>query len=260
MNNNSQQLVLKDFHGVPEITETAYELRRHALRLAQAIRNVETSDQQVAAIDALRALKEIRTGMEQTRKSVKAPVLALGKKIDNLASGFMTDVESQYGRLSGLINHYQRKQLAKQHEETTKIEQQQATAAQLREQAEKARAAGDLARATYLEQEALDAEMNAELAVVSAGDKPKGLVVKQSINFQVIDPIVFCQAYPQFWKWNEENEHLKLDRLSVREELNKENGLFRRTRFPEELSQTEDQRLVQPAGLRVFEETKSHLR
>jgi hypothetical protein len=211
--------------------------------------------------------------MEATRKAVKAPVLDLGRKIDNTANDFMEECDREEGRLSGLINHFQRKQLEEKRLEDEKLEQQAKHAQELERQAQelrhkavfeqdKLRAAAMVKEADELEGRALDAKLTAEVAVIPEPAKAKGLVVRNRINFQVLDAIVFCQGYPQFWKWHKETETLKLDRMGILDELNKENGkgLFHLTRFPEELSQTDDPRLVQPAGLRVYEETKAHLR
>ncbi len=263
-------LVLKSFSGVPEITPGAYELKRAALDAAKPVHRVETPEQQLVAVDALKHLKDVRSGMEQSRKAVKAPVLDLGRKIDDMAHKFIAEVDKQYGRIQGLINHYQKKQAREAAERQQELEQGQVTAAQLREKVVALRVMADAAHDTdkknlmdeadRLGAQALDLEMTAEVAVIPSIDKPRGLVVRNRINFQVTDAVVFVQAYPQFWKWHEDNETLKLDRLSVLDELNKENGLFRVTRFPEELATGEDRRLVRPAGLRVYEETKAHLR
>jgi hypothetical protein len=264
-------LVLKDFAGEIEITQGAFEWKRKALELARPIAKVETPAQQLQAVAALTELKGLRQGMEQTRKSVKSPVLALGKKIDAAAENFIADVDKQYMRLSGMVSHYQKKQAELRNKEADKIEAEQRDARALRESGAELRSramqstnkeAYDklVGEALKLEAKAFDLEMNAEVAIVPGIEKPKGLVVRNRITFQVLDAIVFCQAYPQFWKWHADTETLKLDRMRLLDELNKENGLFRMTRFPEELSKSEDRRLVQPAGLRVYEETKSHIR
>jgi hypothetical protein len=253
-------LVLKDFGGVIEVTPHATELKHNALALAGAVRTVTTPEEQLQAVKALSELKVVRSGIEQTRKAVKAPVLELGRRIDRVAANFVDEIERQYGRLSGLINHYQKKLLRDKAEKEKSIEKQSGYATELRRKAATCRAAGDDKAAEEFERQAFDLEMAAEVAVVPTMDKPKGLVVRQKINFQVLDAIVFCQAYPQFWKWHEDNETLKLDRMRVLDELNREGGgLFHRTRFPEELPGS-DGELVQPAGLRVYEETKAHVR
>ena len=269
-------LVLKDFNGVIEITPGAHELKRKALALARAITFVKTPEQQANAIAALRELKEVRNGIEATRKAVKAPVLAFEREIDSKAKTFVAEVDKDYGRISGLINHYQKTQLREKAERERELEQGQSEGEKLREQAEAIRvkiAQGGLHEeaiwnltkdAAELEARATDLIMSSEFAVVPTVDKPKVLAVRRRIDFQVLDPIVFCQAYPQFWKVTANGDHdkecLTVDRMRVLDELNKENGLFRMTRFPEELSKTDDPRLVCPAGLRVFEDVKAHIR
>jgi len=273
MQQDSAPLVLRGFQGKIEITPDAWEIKRQALEAAKPIRQVTTAEEQSVAVEALRQLKAIRTGMEATRKSVKAPVLELGKQIDATAAGFLEDVTKQEGRLQGMINHFQRKQLEAKREEEERLTNEAKHATELELKAGELRhrsvfetdpktKAELLRQANELDMQALDKKLTAEVVggSVLAIDRPKGLVVRSRITFEVIDPIVFCQAYPQFWKWHKDTESLKLDRMRVLDELNKDNGLFRRTRFPEELSTTDDERLVQPAGLRAYEETKAHVR
>jgi hypothetical protein len=258
---------------VPEITRDAHTLRDDALNAARVVARVEDDQQQATAVAALKLLKEIRSGMETSRKAVKAPVLALGRKIDEIAANFMEQCNRQEGRLQGMINHYQRKQLEQKREQDVDAVNQAKRADEMEVEAQQARHAAVfetdpikkaelLRKADVLESDALNAKMTGELMVIDDPSKPKGLVVRNRINFQVINPIVFVQGYPQFWKWNEEHESLKLDRQRILDELNKVNGdgLFHQTKFPEELSASEDRRLVRPPGLRVYEETKAHVR
>lgn len=254
-------IVLKNFGGVPEITADAFTLKREAIDAARPIARVENPEQQLAAVAALQKLKDVRGGMESTRKTVKAPVLALGRKIDEIAHGFIADVDRQYMRLTGMISHYQKKLLREKAAEQDKIESQETRATQLRAHVARLRLQGQHEQADKAEAEAFDLEMNTELAVAPGAPRPRGLVVKNRITFQVLDAIVFCQAWPDYWKWHADTETLKLDRMKILDELNREGGGgFHRTRFPEELAQGDDRRLVQPAGLRVYEETKTHIR
>src|SRR6266478_1687544 len=270
-------LVLREFSGSIEVTESAKELKSKALTAAKPIKKVETVNEQQVAVEALRDLKAIRTGIESARKSVKAPVLELGRKIDALASDFLQECYREEMRLQGLVNHYQRKQLQISRAEEAQITQRAKQADELNLEAQELRhnsvfepdldsKRAMLKRAEEIEAQALDAKLTAETIEVPEVAKPKGLVVRQRINFQVIDALVFTQAWPQFWKvsanGDHQNERLVVDRQKVLDELNAPNrdGVFHKTRFPEELSQTEDQALVQPAGLRGYDETKSHVR
>lgn len=270
---SEQPIVLRNFSGVPEITHDAHALRASALKAAATVARVETEQQQATAVEALRLLKELRNGMELSRKAVKAPVLALGRKIDEIAADFLEQSNKQEGRLQGLINHYQRKQLEQKREQDNELANQakhaqemEVKAGELRHQSvfetDPAKKAEMLKQASELDAKALDVKMSHELTVYEDPNKPKGLVVRNRINFQVTNPIVFCQGYPQFWKWHEDTEALKLDRQRILDELNRPDGkgIFHLTKFPEELSASEDRRLVRPPGLRVYEETKTHVR
>lgn len=269
MSDTSSFLILKNFGGGIEVAPSAVELKERALGLSKPILKVETEEEQSVAILALRELKSIRTGIEATRKSVKAPVLELGKKIDTVATDFIHDAEKEEFRLQGLINHYQRRELEKQRAEQERIRQTQIAAQRLeyeakrkREEAEKANDPALKEEAEKLEEQALDKTMSAELSPAVVAPRPRGLVVQQRLNFQILDAVVFAQAYPQFWTWHEETETLKLKRREILEELNRADGqgFFHATPFPEELPDKKDSRIVKPAGMRVFEETKSHIR
>jgi hypothetical protein len=256
----SELLVVKNFGGVPEVLPSAFELRDEALKLASGIRKVTSEDEQVSAVKALRALKSIRTGMEQTRKAVKSPVLDLGKRIDAIAYEFLTDCDKQEGRLQGLVNHFQRQQLEAQRKEQERLRREADEAERLRKLAEQE---SDPKKKSELESKAFDKDMEQEVAQVPAVAKPKGLVVRERVNFKITDAIVFCQGYPQFFKWHAENEYLKLDRMAVLDELNREDGkgIFRRSHFAEELSaDVAKPELVRPPGMEVFAETKAHVR
>lgn len=263
-------LVLKNFSGLPEIIPSFWEAKRFALDAAAKITSVTSESELHIAVDALRALRELSKGMENGRKFAKAPILELGKKIDSTASVALVGVEKAENLITGLINHFQRKQFEAQRAEEERSRREQAEAQRLvdeakrkREEAERVNSEALKQEAAKLEEKALDATMATELtgaAVVI--QKPKGLVVKSRLNFQVLDAIIFCQAYPQFFSWNAETEVLKLKRREILEELNREDGkgIFHATKFPEELPDAKGSRVVKPIGLRVFEETKSHVR
>jgi len=270
-------LVLRDFQGVIEVTPDAQELKSKAIAAAKPITKVESPAEQLVAVAALRDLKAIRTGMEATRKSVKAPVIDLGRRIDNIAYGFLQECDREEARLQGLIAHYQRKQAEAKAKRDAKLESTIKEAGELATEAQELRnraalerdndsRAAMLQRAAELDKRVLDAKLTAEITVIPDPIKARGLVVRRRINFQVIDPVVFCQAYPQFWKalpnGDHANELLRVDRIAILDELNREDGkgLFHKTKFPEELSKTEDRQLVQPAGLRVYAETRTHVR
>lgn len=268
MTDTSSLLALRDFGGVPEISPDAQALKKQALALSIPITKVETEQEQALAVNALQALKAITRGMEATRKSVKAPVLELGKKIDAVASTFVTEVDREEMRISGFVNHYQRTQLRLKREAEEAAEQERLKAQHLAIEAERLRKEAEskpelLPEAAKAEEKAFDAQMAGEFTGGTVTIvKPKGLIVKGRLNFTIEKPIEFCQAFPQFFSWNAETENLKLKRREILEELNRDDskGVFHETTFPEELPDQKGSRLVKPLGMRVFEEVKSHVR
>lgn len=253
-------LVLKNFSGFPEITPDARSLKEQAIKLSIPVTKVETDGELSLAVNALQALKAISKGMEATRKAVKAPVLELGKKIDSVAADFLTDSDLEEMRLTGLINHFQRDQLRLKREEEQRVERDRLEAERVEAEAKRLRESGtpDL----KLEEKALDLQMTSELSAAPLTIvKPKGLVVKNRLNFEITDAIIFCQAYPQFFVWHKETETLKLRRREILEEVNREDqkGIFHVSQFPEELPPA-GSRIANPPGIRIFEEVKSHVR
>lgn len=268
MNDTSSLLALRDFGGVPEISPDAQELKKQALALSIPITKVENDQEQALAVNALQALKAITRGMEATRKAVKAPVLELGKKIDAVAAEFITEVDREEMRISGMVNHHQKTLLRLKREAEEAEAAKQREAQRLADEAERLRKEAEVKpelapQAAEAQEKAFDAQMAGELTGGTVAImKPKGLVVKSRLNFQIEDAIVFSQAYPEFWTWNAETETLKLKRREILEQLNREDGkgIFHETKFPEELPDHKGSRIVKPAGMRVFSEVKSHVR
>jgi hypothetical protein len=249
----STVLVLKNFSGEPEITPSAYALQKAAIAAAKPILKVETDEEQAVAVAAMQLLKNLRSGMETTRKLVKAPVLDLGKRIDAKAADFLEEPEREEKRLAGLINHRQREIMEAQRKEQQRIEREQAEVLRLeaeakrkREEAERANDDKLKAEAKKLEAAAFDKKMEAEVSgteiVVS---KPKGLIVKQRLNFEVTDAIALCHALPRFFHWNPETETLKLRRRDILEELN---------------AAASKAEIKTPIGMRIFEDLRTHVR
>ena len=267
-------LILKDTTlGVPVIARSALKLKQDALAAAKPVKRVENPEEQQLAVAVLKDLKSIRKAMEDTRKLVKAPVIELGKKIDDTARDFMQELDREENRVQGLINHYQREELRKQREVEQELERQRQETARLEAEAQKQRETAELAvdpdaqraaarEAARLEKEAEERRLDEELVGTITVAKPAGLIVKQRLDFQILDPHVFMEAYPQFWTWHADTETLKLKRREILEELNREDnkGIFHRTQFPEELPDKKGSRLVKPPGMNIFEDTKSHVR
>lgn len=289
-NETNQTLVLTDFSGAITISPSAIEQKNKALKASKKIITVVDDSSQLTAVSALRDLSTIRKQGKADRKAVVARPQALIDTANAAIADFLDEPLREENRLAGMINHYQLKQLEIKREkdrEAEALKQQQeqalhqttASAAELYAQAKHLREnealtaktsmerAKILAKASNLESDAMNLELAAEeiaveaqttgMAIEVVASKPKGLIVKCKLNYQITDPIAFVQAYPQFFKWDEELEVLKVKRRELVEEINKEKGLFSVTQFPEEVGTG---RIPTPAGLRIFEDLRSSVR
>lgn len=95
------------------IPKEVTQLRDSLLATARTAICVSDESEQAKAFEILKKLEAMSRGMESTRKEVKKPVLALGKKIDSMAEEFIVKVESEVMRISRLIAHFQEAERAR---------------------------------------------------------------------------------------------------------------------------------------------------
>lgn len=188
------------------VAQDALERRDSAVSWAQMFDEVTTPEQQVAAVEAMRPLKEIERQVEADRKAVKAPVLDLGRAVDDKAKDFIKPVVAELHRLSALVSHYQ-------FEERKKAAEAEATRqAELRRQEEERRKAEAEARRIEAErQKAIEAGKPAPPppaplppppapvttpSLFREPPKPAGLSVKDKWQFEVLDAAAVYAARP----------------------------------------------------------------
>lgn len=205
----------------------AITTRDDAIRVAREIVGIaDDLDLEIAA-DALRQLKGLAREVESGRKAVKAPVIKLGRQIDETADEFVGVVLNEIARVSELLNEYHAAQRrAAAEAERARQAQADRLAAEARklqqatESAEAARLAALIAdrdaaeremlgkqvrqaeldsiaarRITAEQQAAALASQQARLAVATAAVekpvappyKPAGMAVRDVWNFEVTD-------------------------------------------------------------------------
>lgn len=214
-----QPLVLRGFAGTIEITPEAKSRKAQLITTGKEIVQVTNEDEQAAALAALRGLKAYRTEQESSRKAIKAPVIALGKEIDNVAAADIADAEREEKRIEGHINHYQQL-LARERAEAERkaeVERQRiaaeaAAAQRAQEEAERARQQAELAaqqaeamkgkkkaeaeataarlaeEARVAEERALEQALAAEMTpepVAPVVEKTKGVTAKEVLDYHV---------------------------------------------------------------------------
>lgn len=134
------------------VTPEAIALKEQLLAAAMAITVVTSNEEAETAHAQVKELAKLRTLTEKSRVEVKAPVLAITKRIDDTAKAFGGDVEREENRLKRLIGDHaakveeeRRAAIRRQQEEERKREEEEAKAKAAAEEAERARKAAEAA-------------------------------------------------------------------------------------------------------------------
>lgn len=201
-------LVIHGLATAPKITVSvdAEISKRAALENARAVAKVESVEELRTCVEATRRLKELEKIVEESRKAIKAPVLALGKDIDSAAQTFVTDIERESARLSRLAGAYQAEEQRKAREaeaarqrEMERIERERLEAERKakEEAAAKAKSALTLEDLERLEEEReareVEAKRKADEAAVAATitapapTKVAGVATVTVVKFEVVN-------------------------------------------------------------------------
>lgn len=89
---------------------SAIEQRDAAISWAQTVTAVDSPEQLADAVANFRELKAIKKSAEESRVTVKAPVLTLQRSIDEKAKEFVSPVDLEIQRLDKLITAFERRQ------------------------------------------------------------------------------------------------------------------------------------------------------
>jgi uncharacterized membrane protein YqiK len=164
MKSETQTLILSGAGYDLVIAPEALEEKSLLLETSRKITSVSCADTSEAASAGLKALGTMRVAVEKSRNTVKAPVLAVGKKIDELAKEFQAEITHEENRLKGMQGEYAQKVLAErqrvQDELRRKAEAEAKAQDELRRQAAEAEA--QRRKAEELEWGATSAEEQAQ--------------------------------------------------------------------------------------------------
>jgi hypothetical protein len=184
-----------------DILPEVYTRRDVAVLEARQITSIGDAFEAESAADALRAVSTIAKEIEEARKIVKDPVLALGKKIDETAKTFVADLIIEKDRLQRLLGDHQAAEQRKAdklrreaQEEADRLAREAATAARAAErattdgQAEQAQQAAAVAEVAAVEARVAVAEIKRE--------GPSGTVLNQPYKFEITDINALFKARP----------------------------------------------------------------
>lgn len=149
--------------------------------------------------------------LEASRKDVKAPILAIGKKIDALADELAAPVKAEMNRVGQMVAKFQQAEairVEQERKEREKAEREAMDLARLaaeeaRQAADKITTESDMTKAIEAEETAkqLEAEMYSTLtAPQPKAIKAEGSVVKKVLKYEVLDITAAFKAAPHLFK------------------------------------------------------------
>jgi DNA repair exonuclease SbcCD ATPase subunit len=92
------------------VHESAIATRDEALACASLVQTVKDSRTRDLAVEAQRELKTLLAAAETNRKALKAPVIDLGKAIDDTAKEYCGEVQREYARIDTLVCEWEEEQ------------------------------------------------------------------------------------------------------------------------------------------------------
>src|SRR6185436_3397389 len=104
----SDSLMVLDNAGFSvSVTPKAEELKHEALEQSALVGRVDNAAQQEVAVAAQLALDNVMRATEKARKTIKAPVIELGRKIDAQAESFVQELQDERSRVTKLLAYFQ---------------------------------------------------------------------------------------------------------------------------------------------------------
>lgn len=173
--------------GEIQIAPDSELLKQELLEQAASVTGVSDELDADLAANALKSITEVLKDVEAARKTVKAPVLELSRKIDGVAKDFGAQLGNEKTRISKLLGTFEAEQRRKQKEAEREAARKEA------ERIEQANEDGDL-------DAAVDdiAKIRTEAAQVA--HRPSGTVVRETWKFELLDIQALHKAAPHLCK------------------------------------------------------------
>ena len=177
-----------------EPTKSALEARDGILEASRTVITIANGDQLQVAGDVLREVDAFLNRIEASRKTVKDPVIVIGRQIDDTAKELTLQLGDEKKRLRDIIGKFQAEQerlraqaekLAREQEEKIRRETEAALAkAQENARSEKAFEK----KAAVIEQNAIEDIVNVRAAAAAvAVPKLAGFQTREEIDVKIID-------------------------------------------------------------------------
>jgi hypothetical protein len=185
------------------ITPEARAERDRLLALSGPIVSVTNPAENLIATQALKEISGFVSSVESARKTVKGPIVALGKSIDATADELASLVEGEKKRLSSMIGTFELGERRKREEaeqkriaEETRLRLERES--QLRQAQQVATTEAQFDRiADKIDERFVAKTAEIRLATASVATKPAGLGVREVQKYRVEDVIELFQNCPE---------------------------------------------------------------
>jgi myosin heavy subunit len=183
-----------------DVDPASIVLRDELLENARAVELVNDEFTQNLALNVLRDIKAKTKQCEDVRVELKAPILELGRKVDQAAKDYCTSLKEEQGRLERMNNAYVDAQLQKEREAKAAQEAELARLETERRKLEQAAAStGDTKQLEQI-QAKTEQVYQREAAVLTApvaAPTPTGTKVKMTWTYQVENIRELAKARPE---------------------------------------------------------------
>jgi len=103
------------------ITEAAEESKRDLIVASSHINQVTTNDESGDASYYVRQLAQVRIAVEKSKKEIKAPILEISKRIEEVSKNYLFELDEEEKRIKKLISDYSL-EVARKKSEAMKVE------------------------------------------------------------------------------------------------------------------------------------------
>lgn len=188
----NDSLIIRDDLSIT-FAPKADEIKAAALERSALVNRVRNAGENAQAVEAQVEIERVIHLVESSRKTVKQPIIDLGRRIDSTAAEYRAELEAEKLRLSQLVGDYATLELARlKSEEASRI----AALTELERKRE-----SELANATTHDERDEIQERYSDIAAVSvpatkSQDRASGQVVREEWEIEIVNDWELAKNHP----------------------------------------------------------------
>ena len=184
------------------VSADAEQYKLELLASLSSIGVIDSAESLERAAELLKRGREIVKKVEAARKTVKAPVLDVSRRIDDAAKTYTAEIVAACTRLSSDIAAYETLRRKEREEAEAKLRAEQA-AIVARAEADQVYATTDAEKEAVLEKAAVAIDQARAAALAEMPARPKGLQVRKVLKFEIVDAAALHAARPDLFSPDE---------------------------------------------------------